>query len=859
MRTTSSNGDYATILQKYIQTKSGLRSISPGDCKQISFFIEEVTGKMISETTLKRFYGFAQQEFKFSKYTLNTLCEYAGFDGWTQFRQTVSGKDDHLPRHTLWEDFRQKALLITHVTQTTLSNLTTIPFEFTVSRSSIEADFEYFLRSDYQLFCLIGNPEMGKTVQMLHLVDKFFLKENAPYRSSIVWFLKKEVHEELLAYDSDVARSIDEQFRIGKKMDFLEYFHQHPHEVKGKLVLMLDGFDECFYETKQLFHVFQKIKDILSYSKGTSWLKIVFSFRPSTWRCLQKEFHQSEYLQKTWFSGLFYKREVSSNLLPLEKKDTLKVLQDIHKKNHIPKIENQKLFSLLSYPDYINLYYQLLQNDERRVMKSNTLYFELIASFIFKKIHHSRNGLKMMQLLNKMVEIKDFGRSDNAVEKELLLKGDKGFAEAYEELINEGFIQEITSTKKFDYNFYVGFVHEPLYVWIIAQALIKRSPDSPAFELIRGVLDEYSDPEKREMLIKCILWHKINENPLNIDINQILFYDKLSAPERWTLIEFACDMLEDSLIFLEEEQKKDFIKKSSAFIIGYLIELDSLDKSHDETLKTILKYALSSVDRINLLSLMATLAILRMDKKGLEKVLSRLEREDQEVMGSHYTVHPLNGFRFIFRYYSEGYRDQEMLTGLSEFIEHMPVLTQDRLPYTEELISYQLGLFILSLCGYHKEVIVLIDKIKSMHPDVFSKGFCTGIVRFMLFRQAFAYLRNNMRPKAESILSELKNCSDVSFENEDSQSVQLLEILKGEVAMAGGDDEVACKHFLKAYRKCRQKKFTMLQIYAVLPLIKSYKQQNNLKEILKVLENLRKTTHNVGFPVEKVILTKFLD
>lgn len=847
---------HVTLLQKYIQTKSGLRSVSPGDCKKISLDIEEVTGKMISETTLKRFYGFARQEFKFSKYTLNTLCEYAGFDGWKQFRQTVSNKEDQLSRHTLWEEFRQKARIVTHITHKTLNNLTTIPFEFTVSRSSIETDFEFFLKSDCQLFCLIGNPGMGKTVQMLHLVEKFFLKEEAPYSNSIIWFLKRELHKELLSYNIDLAQSMDEQFSIGKKLDFLEYFHQHPHQVRGKLVLMLDGFDEYIYDSKQLYPVFQKVKDILSYSKGASWLKIVFSFRPSTWQFLQKELHQSEYLQKTWFSGLFYKKEINSNLLPLEKKDVARVIKAIHAKNHIPLIENERLYSLLSYPYYINLYYQLLKDDERRAMKSNTLYFELIASFMFKKIHHSRNGIKMMQLLNKMVEIKDFGKSDNPIEKGVLLNGDNTVAEAYEELINEGFIQEVSSNKKFDYSFYIGFVQEPLYIWVIAQALIKRAPHSSAVKLIQEVLEGYFDDEKRKMLIKCILWHKINEN--TIDINQVVFYSKLSSSERWELLKFVGDLLEDNFIFIEGKQRKKFIKKSNEFIISHLVELNSLDKSYDEVLKILIKYAINPVDKINLLCFLATLAILRMDKQALEEALFYLQKEDQEVLASHYPVHPLQGFKFIFKYYTKGYRDQNIRATLNNFIENMSVLPKDRLPNTEELISYQLGIFILTLCGCHREVIVLTDRIKNMYPYIFSKGSCNGMVGFILFRQAFAYLRNNRKSEAENIVSQLENYSHGSFEN-DSHFIQLLEILKGEIAMAEGNNEVACKYFLNSYQKCRQKKFTMFQIYTALPLIMVYKQQNNFKEILKVLQDLRKSTHHVEFPVEKVLLMKLLD
>lgn len=73
-------------LKTEILRKAGLTRISPGDCKNLSEDIYRSLRKTISTTTLKRFFGFASLNFHFSKYTLDTLAEYASDnDGMNDF------------------------------------------------------------------------------------------------------------------------------------------------------------------------------------------------------------------------------------------------------------------------------------------------------------------------------------------------------------------------------------------------------------------------------------------------------------------------------------------------------------------------------------------------------------------------------------------------------------------------------------------------------------------------------------------------------------------------------------------------------------------------------------------------------
>lgn len=63
-----------------LKVRTGIEFPAPSDCKRIVEDIFETTGKKISETTLKRFFGFATSRHKLSKYTLSALKEYAESD-----------------------------------------------------------------------------------------------------------------------------------------------------------------------------------------------------------------------------------------------------------------------------------------------------------------------------------------------------------------------------------------------------------------------------------------------------------------------------------------------------------------------------------------------------------------------------------------------------------------------------------------------------------------------------------------------------------------------------------------------------------------------------------------------------------
>lgn len=63
-------------LKTKVESRAGIDHPCPADCKKIADDIYENTQKRISETTLKRFFGFVSAKHKLSKYTLTALTEY---------------------------------------------------------------------------------------------------------------------------------------------------------------------------------------------------------------------------------------------------------------------------------------------------------------------------------------------------------------------------------------------------------------------------------------------------------------------------------------------------------------------------------------------------------------------------------------------------------------------------------------------------------------------------------------------------------------------------------------------------------------------------------------------------------------
>ena len=78
-------------LQKQVLAKCGIPIIDINDCSNISIQIFEQNRNYISETTIKRFFGFPSNTGQFSPFVMDSISQFIGFTNWQEFQNKTVG------------------------------------------------------------------------------------------------------------------------------------------------------------------------------------------------------------------------------------------------------------------------------------------------------------------------------------------------------------------------------------------------------------------------------------------------------------------------------------------------------------------------------------------------------------------------------------------------------------------------------------------------------------------------------------------------------------------------------------------------------------------------------------------------
>jgi len=84
--------DFQSYLRKQVSSVYGSESIEIQDCKKISIEIFIRHRNYISESSIKRFFGFLPGPYLPSPFVLNSLSQFAGFNCWDEFLQRIEAK-----------------------------------------------------------------------------------------------------------------------------------------------------------------------------------------------------------------------------------------------------------------------------------------------------------------------------------------------------------------------------------------------------------------------------------------------------------------------------------------------------------------------------------------------------------------------------------------------------------------------------------------------------------------------------------------------------------------------------------------------------------------------------------------------
>ncbi|TDQ11441.1 NACHT domain-containing protein [Pedobacter metabolipauper] len=697
-------------LKSQVLLKAGIGFITPGDCKRISIEISKSVNKQVSETTIKRFFGFAVLNHNFSQFTLSAISAYA-----ESLESCDCARIETKPLSALqsnWEQVSSRAAKITDNTLKEIQNRSGLPYEMTISRKFAAHDFEEFIHSKYTFMSFMSQPGYGRTILLSHLVNDYFRKENAIYQDSTVLFLTAA---NLLKADkiANVEEHIKSVLHIPQDKDLFQYCQQH--QSGKKFILIIDGFCELVLKKEMKNQLFDSILNFICALDQTGSIKVILSMRSTTWIRYYERMRHSSYLKESWFKGNYYNPNDVSNVPPLTEQE----LQQIICKTGVMDFNaiNPKLKAQLKFPFHIHLYFQLKEEDPFINFSTNITFYELVSRFIQEKIYRSNYYTEKILFIKRFVQMTDYGKLDNFVAKDQLIGELSAFKNAYMELLSDGILMEERHNNDVHPKEYVRFLHAHVFEYFLFIEILEEFKLAIDLKFMEYIENEYSGNNKRFILLQWTVRYLIKIS--DYASLSCIFKLKLINYERNYLVLFIAENLQYKYNLSPSRGVPSETKKLHDTIAAELKNFDFIDSSYKQGIIVLAEICEKDHNWLKYQTILAILDTLSGDLPAIKNRVQLLN-EHQELCSS-YPYNPLSFLSyFLKKLTGAAFENDNLDQMLADFIQSAHTETPEKkIPDTQTCIFY---VFLLGINMVNKDEegrFKLIQAIYKKHPRLF--------------------------------------------------------------------------------------------------------------------------------------------
>jgi hypothetical protein len=727
-------------IRSRISQRAGIKNITPSDCKHIAEEIRKTVRKNVSETTLKRFFGFAAVSHGFSKYTMSALSEYADYMQPIYF----GGKPSFDPSENSWQKLHKKIGNISDYVLREIRNRSGLPYDLTISRKFAQHDLEEFYDNQASFMCFIAHPGYGKTILLSHIIQKYFRDQDAVYKDSIILFLNASSFFRTDNGKFDLNHHLKNILSIPQSDDLL-IFLKEANTERNKFFLVIDGFEELALNKDSKSQLFNDLVDFICTLDHNHDIKIIMSMRSTMWVRFYDKIRSSAYLKQAWFKGNYFNENEVSNVPPFTEDELQELVENTGNENYF-KI-NPVLKAQLKFPFHTQLYYQLREEDPFLNYGSNIAFYELISRFIQEKIFKSNHYTEKLRFIKRLLEITDYGQTSHSVEKNLLIEELINFKNAYMELVADGILIEERRSVGFFPKEYISFLHPQVFEYFIYMELFNRFTLSEEVDQIFSYIDSnYKGNANRFILLQWAVRHFIRTSSYEvIDYIQAL---QLNNYERNYLVYFIAENLKYELNLFPEKANEIKGAKVHEKIIEGLSNLDYIDSCYFEGIQALIDVSDIDQNWITYHSILSIIDILSLDTNRLSARMDILKQQ-QELCENSF-VNPLVFLEFA---YAKTQGENPSPAGLIAMVENM-LADGDKLPSSKHPdtitgVFYMLLLGTNRLYGDQEKALQLINVVYKVHPRLlFSR---TPFATYVLLLYGIACARNKQFKKVLQI------------------------------------------------------------------------------------------------------------
>ncbi|WP_372773837.1 hypothetical protein [Mangrovibacterium sp.] len=472
--------------------------------KDCQIFAEEVrmcTQRHISVSTVKRFFQIVENQFKPSKYTLDTLAIYLGFTDWKDYIKRYQ-KKFHSKKTNGWDLLKSRTALVTR------NSLHSIKARIGPTENLIERNFAVnhlkgFLDSDKTVTAFIAPDGYGKSALLYQFVENFFGNNRSNPNNDMVCLIDGGIFFHLAA-QGDLFNPLYQLVEFDFKNSLCKYLKENPDVVKSRIVVLIDDVDEVFLSTEK-YHLFADnlMKVVMAYF-GMHFLKIVLTCKPNNMDIWNLLVRKSPILKDYWYGVDFENQTDSQQNIPLlNNRETQKILgKSCFESLNRLRFAHPEIIPLLRYPYFSSLISNGFKGDRISELK-------LLKDFADRTVFAIPYAENKMMLVNKLLVQTDFGLKHSA-RKDLLSIQDYSL-KAYGELLSYGIFYEFTIDEGYHTPLkYVKFNNNFLFVYFLTINWLRRS--NSTIELLKDIDRFYKD--------NLQLKHEILKNLIRIGFEQ---------------------------------------------------------------------------------------------------------------------------------------------------------------------------------------------------------------------------------------------------------------------------------------------------------------------------------------------------
>ncbi|QNR83666.1 hypothetical protein H9N25_17205 [Pedobacter riviphilus] len=833
--------DLLIELRKFVLIKSGLRNIDPAHCKIISEYVFQETKNYVSETTIKRFFGFANTLHKFSLFTLNSLSQYIGYNDWDSFckdkeNQTISVQ-------SIWQDLKLKAHAITEVSLIASKNNSGVPFNATANRSFFYPDFDYFLKNNYQFTTISAQPGQGKSILLAHMVEYFFFSENALYKNDIVLLINSTSINTIIQNGNTLKDWFLKEFKFGSLTELISFFKKNPEKREGRFIVIVDGIDEHLARS----NYFKTFIDFLYSIEENNFVKLVFGLRTDSWINLQPAIYGSASLTKAWYTGLFYDEETLSNVPSLNVDEVLYTLSHIENKIINRTDVSPPLLTQFKTPFWLQVYFKLKDEHHHLELNNPLLCYELISYFLERRVFLAKKSTEKIFLLKKISDCISEGNKKLRVSKEKILSYINCYPDAYEELLHAGIIIEEKRLSTTIPTEIVRFLNDDIYTYFLFIQITDKFEYRPCKSFFEHILNSFpGQTSRRDHILNWSIRFCINRNEIAALKN--IFRLPFSNREKNSAFDFICYVSKYEL----GKPNSNFNKLSIGIdFIDIMATGRTMSSLYKETIKTISENVLNEDVQIMLHVIECNVNLIDVDKVALANTMQLLKRNYKRLN----ELFPINPYDLLLYFHNnlinkpnESKSLEDKIIKLCQEIDRSKPQKNEEIT-SAEILSYRLVLITLFSQKNYAECHRFIMAILTKYPNIFYVRHSV-FSPFLLLHLGQTYIKLNYFKKAQRIIQFVDKIISSDYTYYTNFISASFSIFKANFYNATNNYEQALIETNIGLDITKKNDFKIFEIALLLSKIDTLKHTEESEEVSNVIKELLNflTVHKLSMP-----------